>query len=245
MVVDKRNNPASPSPAVEENGIYVFFPDYGLIGYDRGGKQLWAMPLGPFNNIYGMGASPVIVGDNVILACDQSLGSYVMAVNKRTGRVVWKVDRPEAKSGHSTPIVWRGPDGKDQIILPGSFLLTVVRRRDRQEAVVGRRTVVRDEVDAGDRRRHDLRQRLRRAGQRSGQQGHGADGRRGVEDRRRRRQRRALEGGVSEVHAGVLVRRRRPRHQRLADARTSGRTTAPRSIPRTACSRFASAARAT
>ena len=37
---------------------------------------------------------------------------------------VWKVDRPEAKSGHSTPIVWRGPDGKDQIILPGSFLLT-------------------------------------------------------------------------------------------------------------------------
>ncbi len=92
--------------------------------YDRGGKQLWAMPLGPFNNIYGMGASPVIVGDHVVLACDQSLGSYVMAVNKRTGRVVWKVDRPEAKSGHSTPIVWRGPDGKDQIILPGSFLLT-------------------------------------------------------------------------------------------------------------------------
>ena len=46
-----------------------------------------------------------------------------MAVNKRTGRVAWKVDRPEAKSGHSTPILWRGKDGKDQIILPGSFLL--------------------------------------------------------------------------------------------------------------------------
>ena len=124
VVVDKRNNPASPSPAVEENGVYVFFPDYGLIGYDRTGKQLWTMPLGPFNNIYGMGASPVIVGDHVVLACDQSVGSYVMAVNKRTGRVAWKVDRPEAKSGHSTPILWRGPDGKDQVILPGSFLLT-------------------------------------------------------------------------------------------------------------------------
>ncbi len=123
-VVDKRNNPASPSPAVEENGIYVFFPDYGMIAYDAAGKELWAMPLGPFNNIYGMGASPVIVGDLIILACDQSLGSYVMAVNKRTGRVQWKVDRPEAKSGHSTPIVWRGQDGRDQIVLPGSFLLT-------------------------------------------------------------------------------------------------------------------------
>jgi outer membrane protein assembly factor BamB len=123
-VVDKRNNPASPSPAVEENGVYVFFPDYGMVAYDASGKELWTMPLGPFNNIYGMGASPVIVGDHVILACDQSLGSYIMAVNKRTGRVAWKVDRPEAKSGHSTPILWRGPDGRDQVLLPGSFLLT-------------------------------------------------------------------------------------------------------------------------
>ncbi len=203
------------------------------------------MPLGPFNNIYGMGASPVIVGDLVVLACDQSLGSYVMAVNKRTGRVQWKVDRPEAKSGHSTPIVWRGPDGKDQILRAGLVPADLLRRRDRQEAVVGRRTVVRDEVDAGHRRRHDLRQRLRRAGERSRQQGHGAAGRRGVEDGRCRRQRRALEGRVSEVHGGVLVRRRRSRRQRLADARTSGRTTAPRSIPRTACWRFVSAVRAT
>jgi outer membrane protein assembly factor BamB len=123
-VVDKRNNPASPSPAVDADGVYVFFPDYGLIAYDAGGKERWSMPLGPFNNIYGMGASPVIVGDLVVLACDQSLGSFVMAVNKRTGRVVWKTDRPEAKSGHSTPILWRGPDGKDQVLVPGSFLLT-------------------------------------------------------------------------------------------------------------------------
>jgi outer membrane protein assembly factor BamB len=123
-IIDKRNNPASPSPAVEANGVYVFFPDYGLIAYDATGKQLWTMPLGPFTNIYGMGASPVIVGDLLVLACDQSVGSYVMAVEKRTGNVRWKVDRPEAKSGHSTPILWRGIDGKTQIILPGSFLLT-------------------------------------------------------------------------------------------------------------------------
>jgi outer membrane protein assembly factor BamB len=123
-VVDKRNNPASPSPAVEENGVYVFFPDYGLLAYDGAGNELWKIPLGPFDNIYGMGASPVIVGDLLILACDQSVGSYVMAVNKRTGRLQWKVERPEAKSGHSTPIVWRGSDGKDQILIPGSFLLT-------------------------------------------------------------------------------------------------------------------------
>lgn len=123
-VVDKRNNPASPSPAVEADGVYVFFPDYGLVAYNAAGQELWKLPLGPFNNIYGMGASPVIAGDLLILACDQSLGSYVMALDKRTGKQVWKADRLEAKSGHSTPILWRGPDGRDQVLLPGSFLLT-------------------------------------------------------------------------------------------------------------------------
>ena len=123
-VIDKRNNAASPTPAADESGVYVFFPDYGLIGYDTAGNERWKIPLGPFNNIYGMGASPIIVRDLVILACDQSVGSFLMAVDKRTGRVAWKTERPEAKSGHSTPILWRGPDGKDQIVLPGSFLLT-------------------------------------------------------------------------------------------------------------------------
>jgi outer membrane protein assembly factor BamB len=123
-VVDKRNNPASPSAVAEPDGVYVFFPDYGLIGYDADGTERWTIPLGPFTNIYGMGASPVIVGDLVVLVCDQSVGSFILAVDKKTGRERWKVDRPEARSGHSTPIVWRGPDGRDQVIVPGSFLLT-------------------------------------------------------------------------------------------------------------------------
>jgi outer membrane protein assembly factor BamB len=122
--VDARNNPASPSPAVEADGVYVFFPDYGLVAYETDGRERWKMPLGPFNNIYGMGSSPVIVGDLVVLACDQSVGSFLLAIDKRTGRERWRIARPEAKSGHATPIIWRGPDGKDQILLAGSFLLT-------------------------------------------------------------------------------------------------------------------------
>ena len=180
------------------------------------------MPLGPFNNLYGMGASPVIVGDLVVLACDQSLGSFIIAVNKRTGRVQWKVDRPEAKSGHSTPIVWRGPGGSDQILVPGSFLLTAYDASDGPETVVGGRTVVRDEVDARHWRRHDLRERLRRTRERPRQEGHDPAGRRGVEDGRCRRQRAPLEGRVPEVHRRVLVRRRRSRPERRADSRRVG-----------------------
>lgn len=123
-ILDKRNNPASPSPALEENRVYVFFPDYGLLAYDAAGKELWQLRLGPFDNIYGMGASPVIVGDQLILACDQSIGSFLLSVDKNTGKEKWRTPRPEAKSGHATPILWRAPDGKDQILVPGSFLLT-------------------------------------------------------------------------------------------------------------------------
>ena len=129
-VVDKRNNPASPSPAVEADGIYVFFPDYGLIAYDADGKERWKMPLGPFNNIYGMGASPVIVGDLRRAGLRSEHGSFLLAVDKRTGQQKWKTLRPEAKSGHSTPILWRAPDGRDQILLPGSFLLTAYDAAD-------------------------------------------------------------------------------------------------------------------
>ncbi len=123
-VVDKRNNPASPSPALEDNRIYTFFPDYGLIAYDEEGQEQWKLPLGPWDNIYGMGASPVIVGDLLVLACDQSNGSFLLALDKRTGKERWRTPRPEAKSGHATPILWKALDGNDQILLPGSFLLT-------------------------------------------------------------------------------------------------------------------------
>jgi outer membrane protein assembly factor BamB len=123
-VVDKRNNAASPSVAATADAIYVFFADYGLLAYDPSGRELWKMPLGPFNNIYGMGASPVVVGDIVVLPIDQSTDSYLLAVDRRTGKERWRTPRPEAKSGHATPIVWRAADGRDEILVPGSFLLT-------------------------------------------------------------------------------------------------------------------------
>lgn len=121
--LDFRNNPASPSPVTDGQHVYVFFPDFGLLGYDFDGKELWRLPLSPFDNMYGMGASPVLAKDKVILVCDQNTGSYIIAVNKNDGKVSWKKDRPEAKSGHSTPVVY-SPEGEEtQILAPGSFLL--------------------------------------------------------------------------------------------------------------------------
>ncbi len=122
--LDRRNNPAAPSPTTDGDNAYVFFPDYGLLSYDSDGTERWRIPLGPFNNVYGMGASPILAGDLVVLVCDQSTGSFVIAVGKDDGKVRWKTARPEATSGHSTPVLYRSRQGASQLIVPGSFLLT-------------------------------------------------------------------------------------------------------------------------
>lgn len=122
--LDSRNNPASPSPTVDEENVYVFFADYGLISYDFAGSERWRYPLGPFNNMYGMGASPILVDDKVILNCDQSTNSFLLVLNKNNGNLVWKVERPEAKSGHSTPILYSPTNEPIELIVPGSFYLT-------------------------------------------------------------------------------------------------------------------------
>src|SRR3972149_11918506 len=101
QTVDKRNHPASPSPATDGENVYAFFQDFGLLSYDSQGRERWRLPLGPFTNSYGMGSSPVVVGDDVILVADQSAGSYIMAVGRKDGRVRWKTDRPEGKTGPS------------------------------------------------------------------------------------------------------------------------------------------------
>ena len=119
--LDPRNGPASPTPVADGKNVYVFFPDYGLLSYTFAGEERWRTPLGPFNNVYGMGASPVLAGDLVVLVCDQNRGSFAAGFRQSDGREVWRTPRPDALSGHSTPIVYEPPGGPLQVVAPGSF----------------------------------------------------------------------------------------------------------------------------
>ena len=119
------NGPASPSPVTDGKNVYVFFQDFGMVSFDPDGKERWKLPLGPFNMFYGFGASPVLVDDKVILPVDQDHpASYLIAVDKNTGRLRWKVERPAVISGYSTPIVYQPPKGPKQVIVPESFQLS-------------------------------------------------------------------------------------------------------------------------
>jgi outer membrane protein assembly factor BamB len=71
-----------------------------------------------------MGASPIVVGDLVVLVCDQTTGSFIVAVDRHDGRIRWRVERPEATSGHSTPVVLEPGGGPPELLVPGSFFLT-------------------------------------------------------------------------------------------------------------------------
>jgi outer membrane protein assembly factor BamB len=122
--LQKPNNPASPSPVTDGENVFVFFQDFGLLAYDKDGKERWRVPLGPFNSFYGMAASPILIDDLVVLPCDQDTGSFMLAVEKKTGRVRWRIDRPEVISGYSTPIIYRPREGPAQIVVPESFQLS-------------------------------------------------------------------------------------------------------------------------
>jgi outer membrane protein assembly factor BamB len=121
--LDSRNTPASPTPVTDGENVYVFFAEYGLLSYDAAGKERWRLPLGPFDNAYGMGSSPILAGNDVVLVCDQATGSFMLAVGKDSGEVHWKVDRSEYKTGHSTPVIYQPASGSPQLLVPGSFRL--------------------------------------------------------------------------------------------------------------------------
>jgi len=116
-----KNHAAAASAAVDHDTVAVFFDEYGLLAYDLEGNERFRLPLGPFNNVYGMGSSPVIADDVIVLACDQSSGSFVIGVDKK-GRQLWRQERPQAVSGHCTPVLKRTPT-RTLALLPGSYLL--------------------------------------------------------------------------------------------------------------------------
>jgi outer membrane protein assembly factor BamB len=117
----KLNNPASPSPLTDGKRVWVWFPDYGLLAYDKDGRELWRTPLGPFENVYGMGSSPNLFGKTLVLSCDQSRGSFIAGFDADTGKQKWRRPRPEALSGHATPVAYAAKDGRTQVLVPGSF----------------------------------------------------------------------------------------------------------------------------
>ncbi len=118
--VHKIGSHAQSSPAADSERVVSFFGSCGLFCYDRKGTLLWERRMGPFSNDFGAGSSPINVGDWVILSQDHDQGSFLEAIDKKTGKSVWRTDRSEFLRGYCTPVIWES--GKQKYIVVAGTL---------------------------------------------------------------------------------------------------------------------------
>ena len=97
-------SPAASTPATDGKLVVSYFGSFGLICYDFEGDELWRypMPVALSGGQYGSGTSPIIVGNRVILNRDQFHLSSLLALDLKTGKMLWETPRPipRGASGH-------------------------------------------------------------------------------------------------------------------------------------------------
>lgn len=122
----------SASPTTDGERVVASFGSVGLVCYDFAGKLLWRRDLGKCEQIWGNAASPTIHENLVIHNFGPGERTFLIAVDKRTGKDVWKVDIPDGRYGTSnvdwtgswsTPVIARGKSGDELIITwPGAVV---------------------------------------------------------------------------------------------------------------------------
>lgn len=118
----KKNSYASGTPALDESRVYVSHADTGkniIIAYTHDGEQIWSHDLGSFAGQHGQGISPIVYGELVIVPNDQDGPSSIVALNRKTGKPVWSVDRPTREVSYSTPFVYDAGGAPQLICLSG------------------------------------------------------------------------------------------------------------------------------
>ncbi|HXW05126.1 MAG TPA: PQQ-binding-like beta-propeller repeat protein [Vicinamibacterales bacterium] len=118
--VHDKHNLASPSPVSDGKLVYAWFGTGQIVALDDGGGIVWQRHLGreiaPFDIQWGHGSSPVVYNDLLILLCDHTSSSYLLALDKATGKERWRTDRGKGRSSYSTPLVVEGAFGVELIV---------------------------------------------------------------------------------------------------------------------------------
>jgi outer membrane protein assembly factor BamB len=122
-LTNPKNSHASPTPVVEGDRVYVHFGAQGTASLTTSGEIVWKTRF-PYESQHGNGGSPVLYGDLLIFSCDGSPDAFVVALDKRTGKVRWKTSRRDpSDQAYSTPLVIRVAD-RDQLVSVGAYRAT-------------------------------------------------------------------------------------------------------------------------
>jgi len=132
----RKQNMSSPSPVTDGKSVFVMTGTGILKGFDFSGKELWARDIqkdyGPFGLNWGYASSPLLVDDSlyvqVLHGMKTDAASYVMRIDKKTGKTLWKVERAtsairESPDAYTTPGLLRY--GKSiEIVITGGDCVT-------------------------------------------------------------------------------------------------------------------------
>jgi outer membrane protein assembly factor BamB len=124
--IHRLNTHASSTPLTDGERVYVSFLDDDkmfIAAYDFDGKKLWEKRPGGFSSVHGYCASPILWKDTIIVNGDHDGDAYIVALDRKSGKTKWKIDRPSKTRSYVTPII-RHIDGRDQMILSGSKSVT-------------------------------------------------------------------------------------------------------------------------
>jgi outer membrane protein assembly factor BamB len=125
-----RNTFATPTPATDGERVYACFFDGSFAALDFAGKILWTNRDYPFYSQHGLGTSPILQGDLLIMARDGSsnnddkgLGwqrpwdqALLIALEAKSGKERWRGRRGPSRISHGVPTIWAAPDGSAQVV---------------------------------------------------------------------------------------------------------------------------------
>ncbi len=116
---------AAPTPAVDAERVYTFFESGNVLALDHQGQPLWSRDLvadyGPFKCNHGLGSSPVLTRNAVVLLIEHEGPSYLLAVDKATGATRWKSDHASRVSW-SSPVVSTEHDREEILVSSNGFV---------------------------------------------------------------------------------------------------------------------------
>ncbi|MDP6035652.1 MAG: PQQ-binding-like beta-propeller repeat protein, partial [Verrucomicrobiota bacterium] len=123
------NGYASPTPVLDGEHVFVHFGPRGTACLDTAGKVIWKNSQFKFNVIQGAASSPILYGNLLILTCDGIDNQFIVALDKKTGKTIWKQPRahleaaakkrPIAKMAYSTPLI-QSINGAAQLVCSGA-----------------------------------------------------------------------------------------------------------------------------
>lgn len=120
MRKNNKSTAASSTPACDGERVFVNFPNNGALmttALDLNGKQLWQTKICDYIEHQGYGSSPALYQSLVLVSADNKAGGAIAALDRKTGTIVWRRERPQMPN-YPSPIVLNVA-GKDQLLMTG------------------------------------------------------------------------------------------------------------------------------